>query len=313
MPPTEASELRQLSLFDLGVDMAALRADRQRLSLASRAPNTRRALEGNWKGFAAWCAVAGRKPLPASGETVELYLTALARRCKVSTLQQHAWAIAQQHKAARVASPVAAGAREVIAAVARSTGVQSAPKAALAPEELREIVNRLDPTTHRGARDRALLVLGFATGLRRSELAALQLCDVAFAPKGLVVTVRRSKRDQVAAGREIGVFRGRRPETCPVRALRAWLRKRGDGAGSLFGVSGWSVNEIVRAGVESIGLDVSEYGAHSLRAGMVTAANAAGVPDTAIMKRSGHKSVATLARYVRHRDLFAFDPLARAL
>lgn len=313
MPPIDAGELQQLSLFDLGVDMAALRADRQRLSLATRAPNTRRALESRWATFTSWCSDAGRKPLPASAETVELFLTDLGRRCKVSTLQQHAWAIAQQHKAAGVASPVAAGAREVIAGVARSKGVQASPKAALTPTDLREIVERLDLASFRGARDRAVLVLGFATGMRRSELAALEPRDVQFVPKGLVVTLRRSKVDQNGEGRQIGVFRGRRPETCPVRALRAWLRMRGDHAGSLFGVSDWTINEIVRSAVALIGLDPAEYGAHSLRAGMITAANAEGVPDSAIMRRSGHKSVQTLARYVRHRDLFAFNPLSRAL
>jgi len=313
LPPIEEHELQQLSLFDLGVDMAALRVARQKLSLQTRAPNTRRALEGNWRTFSAWCRDAGRKSLPASSETVELYLTDLGRSHKVSTLQQHAWAIAQQHKVAGLASPVGPGAREVIAATARARGVQTAPKAAITPDDLREMVHQLDVCTHRGARDRAILVLGFATGMRRSELAGLELRDVEFVSKGLVVTLRRSKVDQNGEGRQIGVFRGRRPETCPVRALRAWLRKRGDRAGSLFGVQGWTINEIVRGAAESIGLDPADYGAHSLRAGMITAANAEGVPDSAIMRRSGHKSVQTLSRYVRHRDLFAFNPLSRAL
>lgn len=312
MPPID-DELQQLSLFDLGVDMAALRVPRAKLSVQARAANTRRALESDWRHFSNWCARAGRRSLPASAETVELYLTDLGSEHKVSTMQRRAWAISQQHKAAGVATPVAAGAREVIAATARSRGVQRTEKAALTPADLREIVSRLDVTTAKGARDRAILVLGFATGLRRSELAALQLADVEFVSKGLVVALRRSKVDQRADGRQIGVFRGLRPETCPVRAVRAWLRKRGNRAGSLFGVSAETINDVVQSAVELIGLDPREYGAHSLRAGMITTANAQGVPDTAIMKRSGHKSVQTLSRYVRHKDLFAFDPLARAL
>ena len=293
--------------------MAKLRAAREHLRQATRAPNTRRALDAGWRTFSAWCEAAGRKPLPALPETVELYLTDLSGRCKVSTLQLHCWAISQSHKSAGLPSPVAQGAREVIAAVARSKGMQASPKAALMPAELREIVQRLDLRTFRGARDRAALVLGFATGMRRSELAALEPRDVEFVPKGLIVSIRKSKRDQTAQGREIGVFRGRHPLTCPVRSLRAWLKRRGAAEGSLLLTTGWNINNIVRAGVASIGLDPADYGAHSLRAGMITAANAMGVPDSAIMKRSGHKSVATLARYVRHRDLFAFDPLAKAL
>ena len=293
--------------------MPKLRAEREALRVLSRAPNTRSALAHSWKTFTEWCDAAGREALPASPETVELFLTDLGRTRKVSTLQLYLWAISQTHKAKGLPAPITAGARQVIAAVARKKGMQTAPKAALTPAELRLVVRKLDPATERDVRARAVLVLGFATGLRRSELTGLQLRDVEFVPKGLVVSIRRSKRDQLGQGRAIGVFRGVHALTCPVRALKAWLKFRGPDPGPLFGLCPQSVNEIVQAGVSSIGLDPTKYGSHSLRAGMITAANAAGVPDTAIMKRTGHKNVATLARYVRHRDLFAFDPLAKAL
>lgn len=110
----------------------------------------------------------------------------------------------------------------------------------------------------------------------------------------------------------------------PVRVLRAWLKVRRRAAGPLFvrtdraasalaPITGETVNDAVKRCVELVGLDPDAYGGHSLRAGMITAAAAEGVPDTAIMARSGHRSVQTLQRYIRHRDLFAFDPLAKAL
>ena len=82
---------------------------------------------------------------------------------------------------------------------------------------------------------------------------------------------------------------------------------------ALAPIAGDTVNDAVKRCVKLIGLDPAEYGGHSLRAGMITAAAADGVPDTAIMQRSGHKSAQTLKRYIRHADLFAFDPLAKAL
>jgi integrase len=160
-------------------------------------------------------------------------------------------------------------------------------------------------------------VLGFASDCRRSELAALQLADVRFVSQGLLVTLRKSKTDQHAQGREIGIFRGRRQETCPVRTLREWLRARGRDAGPLFnridkhrlprskaGLLRRIHQRDYEAAVQLIGLDPRDYGAHSLRAGMVTAAHASGASDSAIMQRSGHKSVQTLTQYIRHADPF---------
>lgn len=116
-------------------------------------------------------------------------------------------------------------------------------------------------------------------------------------------------------------------ETCPVRTLKAWLQVRGGReSGPLFnrmdrsvvdpqlGITGESINEIVQAAVQLIGLDPRDYGAHSLRAGMVTAAHASGASDSAIMQRSGHKSVQTLTQYIRHADPFrGGDVLREAL
>jgi integrase len=171
-----------------------------------------------------------------------------------------------------------------------------------------------------------VLLLGFASGLRRSELAALDAADVSIVAEGLVVQLGRSKTDQEGVGRELGVHRGRRRVTCPVRAVEAWLEERGSWAGPLFPrlklrtdqvtgdrLSGTAIAEIVQVAAERAGLDPARYGGHSLRAGCATAAIANGASQQAAMGRTGHKSVTVFGRYVRHGSLFAVDPLAGAL
>lgn len=305
--------------------MSLLRERRAALSTATRAPATHRAYATEWRQFTAWCRAAGRLELPATAETVELYATDQVGRRKPAGVSRALAAVAYHHKQAGHASPVGPGAREVVSAAKRLHGAAQESKAALTVEQLRQIVGGLDSRTPQGARDRALLVVGLASGLRRSELSALNTGDVAVEPQGLRVAVRSGKTDQQRRGRLVGLGRGQRAATCPVRALEAWLAVRGTWAGPLFvtlspsgqitgeRLAGQGVGNIVKAAVERIGLDPALYGGHSLRAGCVTAAVQAGASELAIMQRTGHRSVAMLHRYVRPASIFAVDPLARVL
>lgn len=320
-------EPEQLRLFDVGVDVMALRMERAAIAERSRAENTRRAYAADWRDFEGWCRLAGRSALPASADTVALYLVHLARAGRLpATMERRAVAIGAQHVAGGLQSPVDSEVREVLAGLRRRLG--TAPrraKAALQLDELRRMLAAL-PNDARGARDRAVLLVGFASGLRRSDLAGLDLADVAVVREGLVLRVGRSKTDQEGAGREVGVHRGRRRSTCPVRALEAWLVERGAWPGPLFPVvglhtgaverrrvSGAAIAAVVQAAAKRAGLDPARYGGHSLRAGCATAAAAGGASDLAIAGRTGHRSLAVLRRYVRHGSLFAVDPLAGAL
>ena len=154
--------------------MGKLKAERERLNGHRRAPATALALESDWRHFERWARSVGRAPLPASSETVELYLTYCATDLghRVSTLHRRVWAIGRTHQAAGQASPVGDRVRGLMAATARAKGTRSRAKAALTMEQLHRMVAGLDARTERGARDRAILLLGFSTGLRRSELAA---------------------------------------------------------------------------------------------------------------------------------------------
>ena len=208
-----------------------LRIDARAAAEASRAPSTERAYAADWRDFAAFAARIGRRRQPAEPETVALYVADLARRGRrPATIARKLAAIAVFHRAAGEPSPTE---HDVVRAVVRGTrrqlGVAQPQKTALELEPLRTVLAPIaaDP---RGRRDRALLLIGWAAALRRAELAALRVDDVRFEPEGVVLTIRRSKTDQDAAGATVAVPFGEEEATCPVRALRAWLDVRGGAA-----------------------------------------------------------------------------------
>lgn len=282
----------------------------------AKAPATLRAYRSDWQHFTTWCAARELQPLPATPHTVALYLSDLAAARKASTLQRRISAISQAHQAAGHDSPTqTAVVRSVMAGIRRVKGTAPAQKAPAVTDLLRRMVATL-PAGLLGIRDRALLLIGFAGAFRRSELVSLDAGDVELTDDGLVVHLRRSKTDQEGAGRRIGIPYGSNPDTCPVRALRAWLEASGIAAGPLFR----SVNRhgqlqpgrlcdkavalVVKRAARAAGLDPARYAGHSLRAGLATAAAAAGVSERSIMAQTGHRSVNMVRRYIREGSLF---------
>lgn len=322
----------QLTLFDMGgVDVAKLREAQAKLLVQTEAPNTRSAYGSAWKMFAAWCAECGRSPLPAKEETVCLYLTHLleVRGLRVATAELHKSAIAAQHRAAGLKLHINGGVSALLRGAKRAKAgeVSAKVKAAITVGELKRMSAKLLAGGDRlDVRDRAMICLGFAGGFRRSELTALKLEDAEFVAQGLLIHIRKGKRDQEGIGRDVGLHRhsAKAADICPVRALRAWLKVRGDAPGALFisyergsgpevHLKGNAVCQAVQRACQLIGLDRDRYGAHSLRAGLVTACLAAGASELAVMQRTGHKQVSTLQRYLRPATAFQVDPLAKAL
>jgi len=266
----------------------------------SKSANTQRAYRSDWADFTAWCRDHHLAPLPATPATVALYLTDRAKTCKTSTLARRVAAISQAHQAADHPSPTKAQTvRQVAAGIRRTKGTKQEGKA----------------PTLLGARDRALLLLGFAGAFRRSELVALDVADVQQTRDGLVVTIGRSKTDQEGAGRTVGIPYGGYPQSCPVRALQDWLAAAGIAQGPLFRglkndgallgrLSDKGVARVVQRRAAAVGLDPTRYAGHSLRAGLATAAAAAGKSERAIMAQTGHKSIPMVRRYIREGDLF---------
>jgi len=298
-------------------------ADRARsYAAASRSENTRRAYRADWEHFTAWCDARTLCSLPADPTTVVLYVTDMAETYKPSTISRRLVSLAQAHKAAGHLSPTTdERVRLVNAGIRRVHGVSPRQVRPVVTEDLRRMVERcgVDPA---GVRDRALLLLGFAAALRRSELVGLDATDLEETHDGLVVTVRKSKTDQEGAGRRIGVPYGSRPETCPVRAWRTWVEAAGITEGPAFrgidrhgNVAGSRLSDrgvalIVKRRAQAAGIDPDTVSGHSLRAGLATAAAAAGVSERAIAATTGHKSMTVLRGYIREGSLFTENAAA---
>ncbi len=296
--------------------LAAMREQARDYAQSAKAPNTRRAYRADWADFTAWCRAHDRAPLPALPETVALYLAALAGHRKTSTLTRRLSAISQAHQVAGHPSPTKdQSVRAVAAGIRRAKGTAQQGKTAAVTADVRLMVGAL-PATLMGRRDRALLLLGFAGAFRRSELVALDVADVVERPEGLAVTIRRSKTDQEGAGRTVGIPYGAHYESCPVRALRAWLAAASITSGPLFQaidrhgnllpgrLSPQGVARAVKRAAVAAGLNPTTYAGHSLRAGLATAAAEAGVSERAIMAQTGHKSLPMVRKYIRGGSLF---------
>lgn len=302
----------------------SLTPDEARYVDAARAANTVRGYRADWTDFTTWCAAAGYQPLPADPTTLTGYLTHLAGRgLKVGTLSRRLSAITFAHAVHDVADP-ATNARvlAVWEGIRRTHTTPPAQATPLMPPLLHDVLDAC-PTTRRwttrdpepdlaGLRDRALLLVGFVTALRRSEIAALDVAHLAEHPRGLVLSIARSKTNQTGAQPELVVVpHGTHPQRCPVTALRTWLDAAAITDGPVFRpvskgnrplprrLHPESVNTLVRNAIQRSGTDASGYSAHSLRAGFVTHAHLRGATDRAIAHQTRHRSLATLGGYVR--------------
>ena len=291
---------------------------------AGRATSTRAAYARDWSAWAEWCRQRGAVALPAEPEAIALYVTELAGERHPSTINRRLAAIASVHRDAGIEPPPTAAGPvvRVMRGVRRTVG--TAPRrqvTAAVTADVRAMVEHLPPGLI-GVRDRALLLVGFAGAFRRSELVALDVEDLAETDDGLVVTVRRSKTDQEGAGRQLGVPYGSQPASCPVRALRTWREASGVDVGAVWRsidrhgrmggrLSPAAVALVVKRAAAGAGLDPARYAGHSLRAGLATAAAAAGVSERAIMAQTGHKSLPTVRRYIRGGSLFRDNAAAQ--
>lgn len=300
---------------------------------AASSANTRKAYAADWKHFSAWCRRSSLAPLPPHPQTVGLYITACAsgtveRAAKpnsVSTIGRRlsslSWNYAQRglvlDRKDRHIATVMAGIRNKHAAPPRQ-------KEAILPEDLIAMLETLDRGTLRGLRDRAMLLLGFAGGLRRSEIVGLDLgrdqtedglgCIEIF-DKGMLVTLRGK-----TGWREVEIGRGSSDATCPIVAIETWIKfaklahgplfRRVTGQGKSVGADRLNDKEVARlvkrtamaAGVRGDHSEeerVLKFSGHSLRAGLASSAE---VGERDVQKQLGHASAEMTRRYQRLRD-----------
>ena len=206
----------------------------QTLAQHAAAPATLRAYKADRGHFAAWCAEKGFVPVPAEPKTVGAYLGSLADSHAPTTIRRRLAALGKLHRFNDLPwNPAHRDIQGPLQGALRTRGRPVRKAAALSLVQLPQLVATCDQSA-RGRRDRALLLFGFTGALRRSELVALHVEDVAVVAGGLRLRILRGKTDQTGQGAEIGLPRGRHAETCPVRAFEAWQAVAKRNAGPLF-------------------------------------------------------------------------------
>jgi site-specific recombinase XerD len=311
------------STREIAAELSQLMAEARSYAQKGKADSTLKIYRRDWRHFTGWCAAHGQTPLPATAETVALYITDQARRLKVSTLNGRLAAIAQAHRISGYESPTtSAPVQAVMRGIRRTKGMAQTQKTPTVTATIRSMLGALKDTPI-GRRDRALLLLGYAGALRRSELVVLTMEDVEETSEGLIVTLRRSKTDQESIGRVVGIPYGSDPGTCPVRSLRAWLKTAQITEGPLFRpinrhghiaaapLLPKAVALIIKRTAESAGLDPGRYAGHSLRAGFATQAAQGGASERSIMEQTGHHSVLQVREYIRHGTVFMENAATR--
>jgi site-specific recombinase XerD len=293
---------------------------------SARAPATVRAYASDLADFETWCKIeaGGLQAMPASPETVALYIAdAAGRGLKASTISRRLTAISVLHKAAGLGSPALdERVKDVFKGIKREHGSLEKGAAPLLTPTIKRMIVVARESAESAAqekaacRDAALLLVGYAGAFRRSELSSLRVEDVEFVEDGATVLLRRSKTDQEGKGDKRALPYGSHPQTCPVRNLRRWLEVLSEAEGPIFrpidrhgnlgeaALSDRSVCEVVKRRAQAAGLSRDRYSGHSLRAGLATAASAAGVSQRSIMDQGDWKSVQTVMRYVREGTLF---------
>jgi integrase len=323
LPPDARDTAAAASLPALSTAGEAALAAAQALAKQATAPATLRAYKADWTHFARWCATHGFVPVPAAPATVGAYLASLAESHAPTTIRRRVSALGKMHRFNDLAwNPAHRAIQGPLQGALRTRGRPVRKAAALTLPMLRQILASCDQSA-RGRRDRALLLFGFVGALRRSELVALHVEDVAIVPGGLRLRIRRGKTDQAGQGAEIGLPRGRHVETCPVRAFNAWQAVARRKAGPLFrkistgdGIGDTAlhpdaVRRILAHRVGTAGIVVESFdrlSAHALRVGFITAAYDQGVRDEDIMRHTRHRDLRTMRGYVQRAGLVSESP-----
>lgn len=289
---------------------------------AELAPTTRTAYASAWRQWERWCHTRDMVPIPAAPEAICAYLTERAEAgLGYGSVEMALAAIGERHRRAGLDDPthdptlkrVRRGLRRLLGAAPQH---HAHP---LTLTELTKILTAIDPATPIGVRDRALLLFGFASALRPSELAALDTRDIIERPDdGFLVVIRRSKTDPDARGQLVGVATGNHHSTDPVAALRAWNHTRSPGPGPLFTqidrsgaatrnpITGVTVSRLVRRRAITAGMAEFGISGHSLRAGDATTAAQNGAPVDRIAAQTRHRALDSLiAHYIRPADTMA--------
>ncbi len=277
----------------------------------SKAKNTIRAYRSDFNDFALFCSRHNLKSIPTDPKIVSIYLTHLSKNSKFSTLKRRLASIKMMHKYQGhyldTKHPIIV---ENLMGIKRQIGVYQKAKKPLLFNDIKAIIKQVDQSSgnsRKKQRDKALILVGFAGGFRRSELVSITKEDVEFVKEGVKIFVKKSKSDQSGEGMIKAIPSFKYNDHCPVENLRLWMfENRND---RIFPISDKNVALIIKKYVLKAGFDEKKYAGHSLRSGFATTTAESGASERNIMAMTGHKSVDMVRRYIKEADLFKNNAL----
>ena len=297
---------------DLVTDVKSLELETLKNLKNSKALNTLRAYKSDYKDFASFCLRNGFKSMPSEPKIISLYLTYLSKSCKFSTLKRRLASISVIHRLSGhyidTKHPMIT---ENLMGIKRIKGSYQKAKKPLLINDLKLIVDVIDEDKKEKNRlkNRALILLGFAGGFRRSELVAIVYEDVEFVMEGVKIFVKRSKTDQSGEGMTKGIPYFSNSDYCPVISLKNWIERSEIKSGKIFDISDKSVALTIKKYTAIAGLDSNKYSGHSLRSGFATSAAEFGAEERSIMTMTGHKTTQMVRRYIQEANLFKNNAL----
>ncbi len=279
---------------------------------SSKANNTLKAYKSDFRDFKTFCAQHGLKSMPSTPENLSIYLTSLSKKCKFSTLKRRIASISVVHKLnghyIDIKHPVIT---ENLLGIKRSIGAYQTSKKPLLINDLKLIINQINKETKPSIklRDKALILVGFSGGFRRSELVSIEYNDIDFVSEGMKIFIKRSKTDQSGEGMTKAIPYFENPVYCPVISLKNWIDLDNLNRGKIFNMSDKNVALIIKKYTSLAGLEYSKYSGHSLRSGFATSTAESGAEERNIMAMTGHKTTQMVRRYIREANLFKNNAL----
>ena len=294
---------------DLITDVKSLEIETLKNLRNSKANNTLRAYQSDFRDFTAFCSKNGFSSMPTQPKILALYITHLSKSSKFSTLKRRIASISVIHKLKGhyldTKHPII---MENLHGIKRTLGSRQKAKKPLLINDLKLIIEVIDKEK---IRDKALILIGFAGGFRRSELVNIYYEDVEFVPEGVKILIKRSKTDQSGEGTIKAIPYFDNQNFCPVIALKNYINNKFTDKfeRKIFEISDKSVALIIKRYADKAGLDSSRYAGHSLRSGFATTAAEFGAEERNIMAMTGHKTTQMVRRYIHEANLFKNNAL----
>ncbi len=299
---------------DLVTDVKSLEIETLKNLRSSKAENTLRAYKADFNDFSLFCQQNGFKNMPTDPKIIAIYITHLSRSSKFSTLKRRLASISVIHKLnghyLDTKHPII---KENLLGIKRAKGTYQLAKKPILINDLKLIINAInkDKKSKNNLKHKALILIGFAGGFRRSELVSLEYDDIEFVKEGAKIFVKRSKTDQSGEGMIKGIPYFTNSEFCPVNALKKWIYESNIKTGKIFDMSDKNVALIIKKYAGLAGLDSNKYSGHSLRSGFATSTAELGAEERSIMAMTGHKTTQMVRRYIKEANLFKNNALNR--